>query len=269
MSAKAGSRAVIVTQAKTVTPMCVECRKVYVTSFKIAQLCNTCHGEMIVKQAKLIRGGKMSILFKDSAVDMTRKGVWNDEMIFEWASKYVDPFTPKMVESGSLDLRLSNLIRLPNPFWLQDLWFMHEENFIDYASYVGEVDRHLRREPVWQEPETFYKHVLLPNDFVLLSSLEKMELLPHMTGLLVLKSTPGRLGLNHSHSGHGDPGFGYGNPSSWTFEVKNIGHAPYILEAGKSIIQLRIDTMAAEPVISYADKEENYNGQVVPTGARV
>lgn len=202
---------------------------------------------------------------------MNKKGVWNDRMIREWAAKHVDPFDPSMVESGSLDLRLSNLIRLPNLFWqgykerAMKNWFINGVG----SNWIEHVRHDLEREPVWNDPVEYKKHVLWPGDFVLLSSVEKMELLPYMTGLLVLKSTPGRLGLNHSHSGHGDPGFGHGEPSSWTFEVKNIGHAPYILEAGKSIIQLRIDTMAEEPVVSYAEKEKNYNGQVAPTSARV
>ena len=121
---------------------------------------------------------------------------------------------------------------------------------------------------MWLESQTFNEFILWPNQMVLLSSMERMELLPCMSGLLVLKSTPGRLGLNHSHSGHGDPGFGFGEPSSWTFEVKNISHAPYILEAGKSIIQLVIHSMAAEPSMHYGEKADNYNGQVLPQVAR-
>ena len=210
--------------------------------------------------------------FDIGGLNIMPKGVWNDEMIHEWASKYVDPFDPEMVESGSLDLRLSNLIRLPNPYWFD--WFEKMNVVFGRMKWQGErtvniLRSSLESHPIWQKPQEFDWHILWPGEFVLLSSSEKMELLPHMTGLLVLKSTPGRLGLNHSHSGHGDPGFGYGDPSSWTFEVKNIGHAPYILKAGKSIIQLRIDTMAEVPAINYAEKAENYNGQIMPTGARV
>ena len=201
------------------------------------------------------------------------KGVWNDALIHEWAKDYVTPYNPARVESGSLDLTLSNMIRLPNPFWTENYDFIlrqcHYSKWNSYSAYVDEMEAALSRHPVWSDPVEFDRRILLPGEFVLLSSLEVMELLPCMTGLLVLKSTPGRVGLNHSHSGHGDPGFGHGKPSSWTFEIKNIGHAPYVLKAGSSIVQLVISTMADLPMVSYADKGENYNGQIVPTVARV
>lgn len=274
--AKAGCRAVIVRQAKTVKPR--RCKNFsslgkcqgHVTHHFSIDVCNSCHREMIALQSK--QQGVASMVDRDfelSSIDTHLKGVWNDRMIREWASKHVDPFSPEMVESGSLDLRLSNLIRLPNPAWKYIKSRFFKLSFMSYAKQVAYVEDALKENAIWLDEQEFTKFILWPDDFVLLSSVERMELLPHMTGLLVLKSTPGRLGLNHSHSGHGDPGFGFGDPSSWTFEVKNIGHAPYILEAGKSIIQLRIDSMAEVPMVNYADKEHNYNGQVVPTGARV
>lgn len=205
----------------------------------------------------------------NSTNQKTPPGVWNDEMIHDWASRYVLPYEPSMVQSGSLDLRLSNKIRVANSWWVEN---PHSCDFIDswrrYSDYVAYVEEQLDRHPRWFEPVEFDKYVLQPGEMVLLSSLEVMELLPCMTAILVLKSTPGRDGLNHSHSGHGDPGFGHGNPSAWTFEVKNISHAPYVLEAGKSIIQMVISSMAAVPAVSYADKAQNYNGQILPTVAR-
>ena len=196
-------------------------------------------------------------------------GVWNDTMIHDWASRHLSPYEPSMVQSGSLDLRLSGMIRAANPWWIENAWMYESpENWGSYSDYVNATEFALEMRPRWLEPEPFTKYVLMPGEMVLLSSLEVMELLPCMTAMLVLKSTPGRNGLNHSHSGHGDPGFGHGNPSSWTFEVKNISHAPYILEAGASIIQMVISSMAAIPAVSYADKPQNYNGQLLPTVAR-
>jgi deoxycytidine triphosphate deaminase len=82
---------------------------------------------------------------------------------------------------------------------------------------------------------------------------------------LFLKSSKGRDGMNHSHSGWGDPGFGLSKASAnltvvdtpisagaqWTFEIQNIAKWPIKLVAGAPVIQMVMMMMAEEPQLDY------------------
>lgn len=146
--------------------------------------------------------------------------IWNDSKITAWAtSGGVTPFEPACVNPASLDLRLGNLIRQPHKIWTC-------RSEIDMRKDIDTgVIEHL---PRWGEPETFDVFWLMPRRFVLCHSLELIRIPTTGASILVLKSSQGRLGLNHSHSGWGDPGFGLPKPSgqeagaSWTFELQNI-----------------------------------------------
>ena len=66
---------------------------------------------------------------------------------------------------------------------------------------------------------------------------------------LKLKSTLGRLWINHSLAGWCDPGF----EGDITLELQNLGPAPFVLEAGRRIAQLIFIAMESEPEVAYGE----------------
>lgn len=199
--------------------------------------------------------------------------VWNDAKITEWAQAGgVTPFDAACVNPASLDLRLGNLIREPDRTWYD----MSRNDMLRHIE-AGTMDAL----PKWGEAQEFDVSWLLPGCFVLCHSLELVRIPVNVACILVLKSSKGRLGLNHSHSGWGDPGFGLAaEPSrvslngdyvqdgaAWTFEIQNIAPWPIKLTAGERLIQQVFFDMADVPNIDY-----RYTGHYVyqsgPTPAK-
>jgi deoxycytidine triphosphate deaminase len=184
--------------------------------------------------------------------------IWNDEKIAAWASAGgVTPFDESCVNPASLDLRLGNKIREPHRCW-------SHLSEIDMRQHIesGDIDTM----PKWDESKTFEVFWLYPKRFVLCHSLELVRIPVTVASILVLKSSQGRLGLNHSHSGWGDPGFGLPKPqteyekyheeekeggASWTFEIQNISPWPIKLVAGQRLIQQVFFDMSDAPAIDY------------------
>lgn len=180
--------------------------------------------------------------------------VWHDEKIATWAQAGgVTPFDPACVNPASLDLRLGNLIREPHTMWgeMTDVEWI-EMPVADFESL-----------PKWSDPERFDVFWLMPGAFVLCHSLEFVRIPVTVASILVLKSSWGRKGLNHSHSGFGDPGFGLKKAKSlmdsddgqdgaqWTFELSNIAPWPIKLVAGERVIQQVFFDMADAPNFDY------------------
>lgn len=175
--------------------------------------------------------------------------IWNDRMIHEWASNGgVTPFDDKLVNPASIDLRLGNKIRVPHRIWS----ILPE---VDMQRYIA--DGSIDQLPRWDEPTVYHVHWLFPGRFVLCHSHEFVQIPTSAAAILFLKSSQGRLGINHSHSGWGDPGFGLAQPdkeiagASWTFEIQNISPWPLKLTAGKPLIQMVMMNMAEEPKTDY------------------
>jgi len=122
--------------------------------------------------------------------------IWNDSRIAEWAaSGGVTPFDETLVNPASLDLRIGNQIREPHEMW-------RRFSDIDIQHHIdnGTIDDL----PKWGEPKTFDTFWLFPKRFVLCHSLEFVQIPLDVACILVLKSSWGRKGLNHSHCLAGD-----------------------------------------------------------------
>jgi dCTP deaminase len=141
-----------------------------------------------------------------------------------------------------------------------------DESQVNSASYDVRVSEH------WicptRDPEEFSaSHVkLFPGEVVLASTLEYVKIPRNVACDLKLKSTLGRLWINHSLAGWCDPGF----EGNITLELQNLGPEPFVLEAGRRIAQLIFVAMESEPEVAYGEpgSASHYQGQRGTTPAR-
>jgi dCTP deaminase len=107
---------------------------------------------------------------------------------------------------------------------------------------------------------------LFPGEVVLASTLEYVRIPRDVACDLKLKSTLGRLWINHSLAGWCDPGF----EGNITLELQNLGQVPFVLDAGRRIAQLIFISMESEPEIAYGEPgaSSHYQGQTGTTRAR-
>lgn len=119
-----------------------------------------------------------------------------------------------------------------------------------------------------RDPEEFQASEikLSSGEVVLASTLEYVRIPRNVACDLKLKSTLGRLWINHSLAGWCDPGF----QGNITLELQNLGPEPFILEAGRRIAQLIFISMESEPEVAYGDpgSSSHYQGQEGTTRAR-
>lgn len=107
--------------------------------------------------------------------------------------------------------------------------------------------------------------VLKPNDFVLASTIEKVNIPSNLVGRVEGKSSLGRIGLmTHITAGFIDAGFN----GSITLELKNIGNKPISLKVGCSIAQIcfiSLDKYCENP---YNEEDNHYQYQTKVTKSR-
>jgi deoxycytidine triphosphate deaminase len=141
-----------------------------------------------------------------------------------------------------------------------------EESQVNSASYDVRVSDH------WicptRDPEEFHAPFvkLFPGEVVLASTMEHVRIPRNVACDLKLKSTLGRVWINHSLAGWCDPGF----EGNITLELQNLGPQPFVLEAGRRIAQLIFIAMESEPEIAYGEpgSSSHYQGQTGTTPAR-
>lgn len=107
------------------------------------------------------------------------------------------------------------------------------------------------------------KFVIFPDEVVLVDTNEVLTIPDNLAGLLQLKSSIGRMGLNHLHSGWFDPGF----CGTATLELHNVGLWPQVLERNQRIIQFILIRLTSPPERAYW-QTGRYQGQQGPTEAR-
>ena len=137
---------------------------------------------------------------------------------------------------------------------------------VNAASYDVRVSSHWicpTRDPEELEAPQFK---LYPGEVVLASTLEYVRIPRTVACDLKLKSTLGRLWINHSLAGWCDPGF----EGNITLELQNLGPEPFTLVAGRRIAQLIFIAMESEPEVAYGEpgSSSHYQGQQGTTPAR-
>jgi dCTP deaminase len=158
----------------------------------------------------------------------------NDRWIRRWAEAGgVEPFAPEQVNSASYDVRVS------------DHWICPTRDPVEFRSAAVK---------------------LFPGEVVLASTLEYVRIPRDVACDLKLKSTLGRVWINHSMAGWCDPGF----EGNITLELQNLGPEPFVLQSGRRIAQLIFIAMEEEPEVAYGDpgSGSRYQGQRGTTVAR-
>ena len=169
--------------------------------------------------------------------------VLSDKTIFkmlEEGSLQISPLDPEQVQGASVDIRLGNTFSIveDSPTGIITL-----DNEIKYRTITSDT------------------YVLLPNQFVLATTMEYFELPHDLTAFVEGRSSLGRMGLFIQNAGWVDPGF----RGEITLELYNVNRCAIELKAGRRVGQLvfsRMDDAALNP---YNGK---YQGQRGATGSR-
>lgn len=104
---------------------------------------------------------------------------------------------------------------------------------------------------------------LLPDRFYLLDTYEYVIMPDDSVGKLFLKSSAGRMGIEHLHAGYVDPSFS----GTLTLEIEVRAPWPVELKRYAHIVQLTVEQMVALPAVSYQEVGR-YNGQREPTTSK-
>lgn len=135
---------------------------------------------------------------------------------------------------------------------------------VNPASYDVTVGNHWicpTRDPEEIETDSI---VLFPGEVILATTQEYLKMPRDVVCDLKLKSSLGRLWLNHSLSGWIDPGF----EGQVTLELQNLGPYPRELVKGMRVAQLVFLGMSAPPQLAYGEGGRgHYQGQTGATKA--
>ena len=164
----------------------------------------------------------------------------------------IDPYDESFVQPSSIDLRVDRFFRV---------FENHRYPYIDPKTPQEDLTTLIETE----EDEPFILH---PGEFVLGSTLERVQLGEDVVARLEGKSSLGRIGLLiHSTAGFVDPGFdGY-----LTLELSNVANLPIAIYPGMKIGQISFYqlTTAAEHPYGSETAGSKYQGQRGPTPSRV
>lgn len=153
----------------------------------------------------------------------------------------ISPLEAGQIQPASVDIRLGRTFSVveDTPTGVIDL-----EHEVGYKTITGD------------------RYILLPNQFVLATTMEYFSLPDDLTAFVEGRSSLGRLGLFIQNAGWVDPGF----EGEITLELYNANRCAIELKAGRRIGQLifaKMDRPAANP---YRGK---YRGQRGATGSMI
>ena len=163
----------------------------------------------------------------------------------------VDPLGPNAVQPSSIDLRVGNQFRV----------FKNSRYpYIDVRQPMEELTELVST--VGDDP-----FILHPGEFVLGTTIERVEVPDDLVGRLEGKSSLGRLGLLiHSTAGFVDPGF----RGHLTLELSNVANLPITLYPGMKIGQISLFQLSSPAAHPYGSGKlsSKYLDQVGPTPSR-
>lgn len=152
-----------------------------------------------------------------------------------------EPIEEAQIQPASIDIRLGNTFSIVED---SSTAIINLEDKIQYKTITSDT------------------YLLLPNQFVLATTMEYFELPDDLTAFVEGRSSLGRMGLFIQNAGWVDPGF----KGEITLELYNANRCAIELKAGRRVGQLvfaKLDDTARNP---YRGK---YQGQRGATGSRV
>lgn len=170
--------------------------------------------------------------------------ILSDKTIFkmlEEDSLRIYPVDKEQIQPASVDIRLGNTFSIveDTPSGIITL-----ENEIHYKTIQSDT------------------YLLLPNQFVLATTMEYFELPNNLTAFVEGRSSLGRMGLFIQNAGWVDPGF----HGEITLELYNANRCAIELKAGRRVGQLVFAQMDQPALHPYRGK---YQGQKGATGSKV
>lgn len=164
----------------------------------------------------------------------------------------IEPLHERDIQPASVDLHLDNVV----------LVFRNSsEPYIDVRKDLTGLTERL-------EIDDEKPFILHPGEFVLGSTMERIELPTDIVARLEGKSSLGRIGLViHSTAGYIDPGW----KGNLTLELTNVARLPITLYYGMRIGQISFQMMTTEVDRPYGSSElgSRYQGQSDPTTSRL
>jgi dCTP deaminase len=157
------------------------------------------------------------------------------------------------VQPASVDLRLGREFL---EFQRTNISSIHPNSEEEVSEYVDET--------VVEEGDEFILH---PGDFVLGTTVERVEIPPDLIAHVEGRSSLGRLAIVvHATAGLADPGY----KGQITLELSNLGTAPVALSPGMRISQLTFTELKTPAERPYgADRGSKYQGQSGPQASKI
>ncbi len=153
----------------------------------------------------------------------------------------VEPLEKEQIQPASIDIRLGNTFSIVED---TSTGIINLENEIKYKTITTD------------------SYILLPNQFVLATTMEYFDLPDDLTAFVEGRSSLGRMGLFIQNAGWVDPGF----KGEITLELYNANRCAIELKAGRRVGQLVFAKMDQPALNPYNGK---YQGQRGATGSRV
>jgi dCTP deaminase len=153
----------------------------------------------------------------------------------------IEPLDKEQIQPASVDIRLGNTFSIVE----------------DSSSGIINLEKEIKYKTIISDT-----YILLPNQFVLATTMEYFELPNDLTAFVEGRSSLGRMGLFIQNAGWVDPGF----KGEITLELYNANRCAIELKAGRRIGQLVFAKMDGAALNPYNGK---YQGQRGVTGSRV
>ena len=164
-----------------------------------------------------------------------------ESVFVEQKTLVVEPIEKEQIQPASIDIRLGNTFSIVED---TSTGIINLENEIKYKTITSD------------------SYILLPNQFVLATTMEYFDLPDDLTAFVEGRSSLGRMGLFIQNAGWVDPGF----KGEITLELYNANRCAIELKAGRRVGQLVFAKMDQTALNPYNGK---YQGQRGATGSRV